>query len=92
MADLNPLAKRIYNVTPEPVRLTLDDGSTGVYHLESAEFFQREFQGEGTREGDDAEYRFATTEDNERVIVGRKGPDEGGWSMVGTVVEAERAE
>ncbi|WP_129113203.1 transcriptional regulator [Halegenticoccus tardaugens] len=92
MADLNPLAKRMYNVSPDPVRLTLDDGSSAVYHLRSAEFFQREFQAEGTREGDDAAYRFATTADNEGVLVGREGPDEDGWSTIGSVVEVERAE
>ena len=90
MTDLNPIAKRIYNVSPDPVRLTLDDGTTGVFRLSGAEFFQREFQAEGTRDGDDARYRLTTTEDNGTVIVGREADD--GWSLAGAVVEVERAE
>ncbi|QCJ46352.1 transcriptional regulator [Haloprofundus sp. MHR1] len=92
MADLNPIAKRIHNVSPEPVRLTLSDGSSAVYHFSGTQFFQREFQGEGTCEDDDADYRLITSEDNESVLLGRKGPDDDGWSMVGEVVEAERTE
>lgn len=92
MADLNRVAKRIHNVSPKPVRLTLDDGSTGVYHLSSTEFFQTEFQGEGTREGDDAAYRLTTTADESAVIIGRKGPGDDGWTMLGEVVDAERVE
>lgn len=91
MADLNPIAKRIYNVTPEPVRLTLDDGTEGVFRLSSAEFFQEEFQGEGSREDDDADYRFVTSEDNESLLVGRRGAGDDGWTMVGEVLEAARA-
>lgn len=92
MADLNRVAKRIHNISPKPLRLTLSDGSTAVYHLSSTEWFQTEFQGEGTREDDDADYRFTTTADESAVIVGRKGPDDEGWTMVGEVVEVERAE
>ncbi|WP_247004758.1 transcriptional regulator [Halosolutus gelatinilyticus] len=88
MASLNPVAKRIHNISPDPVALTLADGTQGVFHVSGAEFFQQEFQAEGTREGDDAAYRFVSSEDNESVLVGRKGPDESGWSMIGTVVEA----
>jgi hypothetical protein len=92
MADLNRVAKRIHNISPKPVKLTLDDGSTAVYHLTSTQWFQTEFQGEGTRADDDADYRLTTTADESAVIVGRKGPDDEGWTMVGTVVEAERAD
>ncbi|MFC6824520.1 transcriptional regulator [Halopelagius fulvigenes] len=93
MADLNPVAKRIHNVSPNPVRLTLDDGTSAVYRMHSTEFFQLEFQAEGERQDDDgAEYRLITTEDNESVLLGRKGPDESEWSMVGEVAEAARAE
>lgn len=91
MAELNRIAKRIYNVSPDPVRLTLDDGTSAVFRLSSAEFFGREFQGEGTREDDDATYRFVTTETNEAVVVGRRVPGEEGWTAVGEVVEVERA-
>ncbi|EJN59312.1 hypothetical protein HSB1_27330 [Halogranum salarium B-1] len=92
MADLNRIAKRIHNISPKPLRLTLDDGSTAVYHLSSTEWFQTEFQGQGTREGDDADYRFTTTADESAVIVGRKGPNDDGWAMIGEVVEVERVE
>jgi len=92
MADLNPIAKRIHNVTPDPVRLTLDDGTEGVFELSWTEFFQQEFQAEGTRRDDDAEYRLISSDDNESILVGRSGPDEEGWSMVGSVVTAEAAE
>ncbi|MGM0590206.1 MAG: transcriptional regulator [Halobacteriota archaeon] len=92
MADLNPIAKRIYNVSPKPVRITLDDGTSEVYHLSSAEFFQREFQAEGTCDADDATYRLTTTEDTEAVIMGRQRAGDSGWSLVGTVVDAESIE
>lgn len=89
MADLHPVAKRIHNVQPDPVRLTIDDDETGVFRFSSTEFFQQEFRGEGTREGDDADYRLISSEDNERILLGRKGPDEDSWSMVAEVTAAE---
>ena len=92
MADLNDVAKRIHNVSPNPVRLTLDDGSSAVYRMHSTEFFQQEFQAEGERVDDDAEYRRVTSADNESVLLGRKGADEDGWTMVAEVVEATRAD
>ena len=92
MAALNPIAKRIHNASPDPVRLTLDDGTAAVFHVTGAEFFQQEFQAEGTREDDDADYRFVSSEDNESVLVGRKGPTDDGWSMIGAVVDVEPAD
>lgn len=93
MPELDPVAKRIYNVHPDPVRLVLDDGTDGVFHLSSAEFFQREFQAEGRRVDDDADatYRLVTGEGDESVLLGRKGPDDDAWRIVGEVVGAERA-
>lgn len=93
MPDLHPIAKRIHNVQPRPVRLTLDDGETGVFEFSSTEFFQREFRGEGVRtDADgDAAFRLITSEDHESVLLGRSGPDEEGWTVLGEVVEAERA-
>lgn len=90
MAELNPVAKRLHNVSPDPVELTFDDGSTGVFHLDWTEFFQREFRAEGSREGDDAEYRFVTSEDNERLLAARRASDDD-WTVVGSVVEATAA-
>jgi len=93
MSDLHPIAKRIHNVQPEPVRLELDSGETGVYEFSSTEFFQREFRGEGVRTDADADasFRLITSDDYEQVLLGRSGPDEDGWSMLGEVVAAERA-
>ncbi|KAB1193533.1 transcriptional regulator [Haloferax sp. MBLA0076] len=90
MSDLNRVAKRMYNIHPNAMYLVVDEELQGRFTLQSAEFFQTEFQAEGTREGDDALYRFATTEDNEAVIVGRQAPGEDGWSMVGDVESVER--
>ena len=94
MPDLHPIAKRIHNVQPQPVRLTLDDGDSGVYEFSSTEFFQQEFRGEGERTDDDvdAAFRLITSEDNESVLLGRSGSDEEGWTVVGEIVEAERAD
>ena len=91
MADLNAVAKRMYNVAPEPLRLSFDDGTTGVFELSSAEFFQQEFQAEGERvdEGERTAYRFTTSDDNTSVLAGRQ-TDDGGWTLSGTVVAAER--
>jgi hypothetical protein len=92
MADLNPIAKRIHNITPKPIRLTLDDGTEAVFQMSSTQFFQQEFQAEATREDDEADYRLVSSEDNESILVGRSGVDEEGWSMIGSVVAAEAAE
>ncbi|KAB1187782.1 MULTISPECIES: transcriptional regulator [Haloferax] len=92
MSDLNRVAKRMYNIHPNAMYLVVDEDLEGRFTLQSAEFFQTEFQAEGSREGDDAAYRFATTEDNDAVIVGRQAPGEEGWSMVGEVTSVERLE
>ncbi|MFP8951940.1 transcriptional regulator [Natrialbaceae archaeon A-arb3/5] len=92
MAELNPVAKRIHQLSPDPVELTLDDGTTAVFRISGAEFFQREFQAEGVREDDDAAYRFVSSEDTESILVGRKGVDESEWTMIGTVTEVDRHE
>lgn len=90
MSDLNRVAKRMYNVTPDPLRLTFGDDTTGVFALSSAEFFQQEFQAEGRRLDEEGRYRFTTTEDNAAVLVGTETED--GWALVGRVVKAERAD
>ena len=79
-------------MSPDPVALTLDDGTEAVFRISSAEFFQQEFQAEGTRVDDDAEYRFVTSEDNESILVGRKAPEDEHWSMIGKIVEADAAD
>ena len=94
MPDLNPIAKRIHNVQPRPVRLVIDGDDAGVFEFSSTEFFQREFRGEGVRtDADgDAEFRLITSDDYESVLLGRSGPDEEGWTIVGEVTGAERAD
>ena len=92
MADLNPIAKRIHNVTPDPVRLTLVDGTEAVFEFEWTEFFQQEFQAEGSRSDDDANYRLVSSEDNEDVLVGRQRAGGDGWEMLGAIAAAEAAD
>lgn len=92
MAELNPIAKQIHNISPDPVKLTLDNGIEAVFHISGAEFFQQEFQAEGTCENDNAQYRFVSSKDNEFIIVGQKIPDESSWSMVGAIVEVDAVE
>lgn len=71
---------------------TRDDGTEAVFHISGAEFFQQEFQAEGTRVDDDADYRFVSSDDNETILVGRKGPEDSGWSMVGSILDTAPAE
>ena len=81
MADLHPLAKQIHQTSPAPLRLELSDGTSGVFRMGHTEWFQTEFQAEGSRDGDDATYRFVT--DGDALLVGRETAD--GWATVGTV-------
>ncbi|AGB37044.1 hypothetical protein [Natronococcus occultus] len=90
MAELNPIAKRMHNISPDPIELTFDDGRSAIFTLSGAEFFQQEFQAEGTCRDDDAAYRFISSSDNESVLVGRQGSNDSGWTNVGTVVEASK--
>ncbi|MCU4752301.1 transcriptional regulator [Halobacteria archaeon AArc-curdl1] len=90
MADLNAIAKRIHNISPDPVFLRLEDGTEAVFRMDWVEFFQQEFKAEGVCDDDDADYRFVSSADNESVLVGRQGPAESGWTAVGAVEEAKR--
>ena len=94
MPDLNPIAKRIHNIQPRAVRLAIDGDDAGVFEFSSTEFFQREFRGKGVRTDTDgdAEFRLITSDDYESVLLGRSGPDEEGWTIVGEVTGAERAD
>ncbi|WP_248910288.1 hypothetical protein [Halocatena marina] len=92
MADLNPVAKRIHNLSPGPVKIILHDGTQIIFQISKAEFFQQEFQAEGTRENDQNLSRIVSSEDNESVLVGRKGPDEDTWSMIGRIQEVDSVE
>ncbi|POG55829.1 hypothetical protein [Haloferax marisrubri] len=92
MPELNRVAKRMYNIHPNAMHLVVGEEIAGTFTLESAEFFQTDFQAEGRRDGDEAVYRFATTEDNDAVVVGRQRPGEEGWTMVGEVDSVERTD
>lgn len=87
---MHPHAKRIYNIAPENVMLTFTDGESYEFEVSSAEFFQDDFQAEGTRVDDpDATYRIAG--DEKSVVVGRQAPGEEGWSAFGEVDDVESA-
>lgn len=68
-----------------------EQGST-AHRTSSGDVAEQGSAAHQTSSGDVAEYRLITTEDNESVLLGRKGPDESEWSMVGEVVEAARAD
>ena len=89
MAELNPVAKQIDTISPAPVRLFLSDGSSGVFEIHNAEFFQAEFQGEGHRIDDETPYRFMTSDDGEEVIAGRRSDSSDEWTYVGEVLRVE---
>lgn len=87
---MHPHAKRIYNVAPENVVLTFTDGESYEFEVSSAEFFQDDFQAEGTRVDDpDAAYRIAG--DEQSVVVGRQAAGESGWSAFGEVADVDPA-
>ena len=85
MGELNSVAKQIHKMCPEAVEITLEDGTKATFQISRTEFFQQEFQAEGTRVDDDAEYRFVSSKDNESILVGRKGQDESEWTMLGAI-------
>ncbi|MFC7227246.1 hypothetical protein N0B31_07510 [Salinirubellus salinus] len=87
---MNTLAKRVHNITPKPVRLTLDDGSTVDLRMRSAEFFQEAFQAEGV-DDDDVTYRLVTDGEDDPLVAGRER-ESGGWESVGEVVDVTHAE
>ena len=89
MADLNSIAKRIHNLTPKPMRLTLDDGTEAVFEMAWTEFFQEEFQAEAACTDDEADYRLVSSEDNDAVLVGRQAADDEAWSMIGAIESVE---
>ena len=91
MADLNTVAKQIHNLSPEPIRLFLSDGSSGIFEMNNTEFFQQEFQAEGSKQSDDAAYRFITSDDYEEVLVGKQEPGADEWTMICEVLRVEAA-
>ncbi|MFC4408556.1 hypothetical protein [Haloarchaeobius iranensis] len=83
---MNRLAKRLYNIAPEPVRLTFADGSTVELSMRSAEFFQDDLEAEGETD-DGTAYRIVNGDDEETLLVAREGDD--GWTVVGDATGVE---
>jgi hypothetical protein len=81
---MHSLAKRLYNIAPDPVQLRLADGETVTVTVESAEFFQDAFEAEGT-DDDGYVYRFVSDGPDDPLVVGRRVDD--GWKLVGEVDE-----
>lgn len=82
---MNTLAKRIHNITPDPIRVTFTDETTVDLRMQSTEFFQDAFQGEGVAVSTDETYRIITEgEDDETVVAGKQ--TENGWDVIGVVV------
>ncbi|MFB6172398.1 MAG: hypothetical protein ABEJ23_07670 [Haloarculaceae archaeon] len=86
---MHSLAKRVYAIAPDPVRLTFADGTAVTLSVDSAEFFQEQFQGEG--HGDDGyAYRLVSDGADDPLVAGRQLDD--GWRLVGEVTEVVAVE
>jgi len=85
---MNTLAKRIHNITPDPVRLTFADDTTVELRMRSAEFFQEAFQAEGV-DDEGVPYRLVTDGEDDPLVAGRER-ESGGWETAGEVVEVRR--
>jgi hypothetical protein len=82
---MNTLAKRLYNLSPQPVRLTLDSGETIAFEPSSAEFFGEAFQAEGVSEG--ATHRLVTDGEDDPLLIAREAAE--GWNVRGEVTAVE---
>ncbi|NHN40695.1 hypothetical protein G9C85_03465 [Halorubellus sp. JP-L1] len=85
---MNTLAKRLYNVAPEPVTLTFADDTTLDLAMHHAEFFQDELEAEGETD-DGTTHRIVDGDDDETLLVARETAD--GWTVVGDVTAVDRA-
>ena len=85
---MHTLAKRVHNISPQPMVLTFADGTAIEIEIESTKLFQTAFQAEGTH--DDTRYRFVSDGDDDPVVAARESDD--GWQPVGEVVAVERVE
>jgi hypothetical protein len=85
---MNTSAKRIHNITPDPVRLTFADDTTVELQMRSAEFFQESFQAEGV-DDEGVTYRLVTDGEDDPLVAGRER-ESGGWETAGEVVEVRR--
>ncbi|MFC5972925.1 hypothetical protein ACFPYI_16450 [Halomarina salina] len=84
---MNTLAKRVYNVAPKDVRLTLVEGESLTLEMRSAEFFQESFQAEGVADG--TTYRLVTDGEDDPLLVARE--TEGGWEVLGEIERVTEA-
>lgn len=84
---MNTLAKRIYNLSPDPVALTLEGGDRLELEMRSAEFFQESFRAEGVVEG--TTHRMVTDGEDDPLLVARETDD--GWAVLGEVTAVEPA-
>ncbi|PSP73930.1 hypothetical protein BRC86_07505 [Halobacteriales archaeon QS_3_64_16] len=85
---MNTLAKRLYNLSPRPVRLTLDSGETIHFEPSSAEFFGEAFQAEGV--SDDITHRLVTDGEDDPLLIAEERDD--GWDVLGEVTAVEAAD
>ncbi len=82
---MNTLAKRFHNLSPRPVRLTLDGGSVIELEPRSAEFFGESFQAEGIADG--VTHRLVTDGEGDPLLVAMERED--GWDVRGEVTAVE---
>ena len=85
---MNTLAKRLYNVAPDPVTLAFADDTTLTLDMGHAEFFQEELEAEGETD-DGTTYRIVDGDDDDTLLVARDTDD--GWQVVGEAVDVTRA-
>ncbi|WP_323676537.1 hypothetical protein [Halorubellus sp. PRR65] len=85
---MNTLAKRLYNVAPDPVTLTFADDTTVDLAMHHAEFFQEELEAEGEAD-DGTTYRIVDGDDDDALLVARETTD--GWQVVGEATDVQRA-
>jgi hypothetical protein len=82
---MNTLAKRLYNLSPQPVRLTLDSGETIAFEPSSAEFFGEAFQAEGVSDG--VTHRLVTDGEDDPLLIAKERDD--GWDVLGEITAVE---
>jgi hypothetical protein len=86
---MNTLAKRLYNVAPDDIKLTFSDDSTVSLAMRQAEFFQDELEAEG-QHADGTTYRIVDGDDDDDALLVARETDDG-WQVVGEAVDVERA-
>lgn len=85
---MNTLAKRLYNLSPRSVRVTLDGDAVLELDPRSAEFFGESFQAEGVADG--VTHRLVTDGEDDPLLIARERED--GWEVLGEVVAVEALE